>query len=305
MCCAVAGHGSYLRAGCGMNVEQRALNFDCHGDSLCGILSWPEQPRARGVLIVVGGPQYRVGSHRQFALLASSLAADGIPVMRFDYRGMGDSAGDARSFEAVDDDVRAAIDHFFCSAPGLQEVVLWGLCDAAAAAVFYAHQDARVTGLVLLNPWVRTEAGIAQATLKHYYLERLAQPGFWKKIVSGRFDSVAAGKSFLRLVGDAFIRGRKSCLPSHAISAAGSVSLPQRMLDGLQRFQGKVLFILSGDDLTAKEFSDLVAGSGKWKKILASSSVTRLALAGANHTFSQRKWRDQVACWTRDWMLRW
>jgi len=54
---------------------------------------------ACGVLIVVGGPQYRVGSHRQFLLLSRRLAAEGHPVMRFDYRGMGDASGAMRGFE--------------------------------------------------------------------------------------------------------------------------------------------------------------------------------------------------------------
>lgn len=54
-----------------------------------------------GLLMVVGGPQYRVGSHRQFVLLARDLAAAGIPVFPFDYRGMGDSTGQARDFEGI------------------------------------------------------------------------------------------------------------------------------------------------------------------------------------------------------------
>ena len=82
-----------------MNYEEQAITFDCHGASLYGIASVPQQSGARGVLIVVGGPQYRVGSHRQFALLARSLAAQGIPAMRFDYRGMGDSVGEPHTFE--------------------------------------------------------------------------------------------------------------------------------------------------------------------------------------------------------------
>jgi len=35
--------------------------------------------------------------------------------MRFDYRGMGDSEGEARTFESVQDDIRIAIDTFFQS----------------------------------------------------------------------------------------------------------------------------------------------------------------------------------------------
>ena len=46
--------------------EERALSFACRGAWLYGILSLPQAASApaRGVLIVVGGPQYRAGSHR-------------------------------------------------------------------------------------------------------------------------------------------------------------------------------------------------------------------------------------------------
>jgi len=72
---------------------EEALVFDCGGSSLIGVLSGAALAAERGVLIVVGGPQYRAGSHRQFTLLARHLAERGVPTLRFDYRGMGDSDG--------------------------------------------------------------------------------------------------------------------------------------------------------------------------------------------------------------------
>jgi alpha/beta superfamily hydrolase len=53
------------------------------------------------VLVIVGGPQYRAGSHRQFTLLARSLAEQGFAVLRFDYRGMGDSTGAMRDQQST------------------------------------------------------------------------------------------------------------------------------------------------------------------------------------------------------------
>lgn len=273
--------------------ERRALTFACGGHWLYGVLDLPAVPGARGVLFVVGGPQYRAGSHRQFALLARELAQEGCPAMRFDYRGMGDSEGDIRDFEQVDEDLRSAIDAFFKAVPTLTEVVLWGLCDAASAASLYAAGDARVRGLVLLNPWVRTEAGAAKATLKHYYRARLFDPGLWKKVVSGRFDYRAAAGSLGRLLGSA------------ATAKAAPAALPERMADGLERFEGQVLVLLSGADLTAHEFSDLAQADATWKNLLAAPRVTSKTLPKADHTFSRRSWHDQMAQWTRDWVRSW
>ena len=70
-------------------VEEKALVFDCENEQLPGIVHRPSAPAARGVVILVGGPQYRVGSHRQFILLARFLAAQNFAVSRFDYLGSG------------------------------------------------------------------------------------------------------------------------------------------------------------------------------------------------------------------------
>ena len=284
-----------------MMYREQALTFECSGASLFGIATLPEQPAARGVLIVVGGPQYRVGSHRQFALLARGLAAQGIAAMRFDYRGMGDSDGEARTFEDVDEDLRVAIDNFMAAVPGMTDVVIWGLCDAASAALFYGGQDARVSGLVLLNPWVRTSGGLAKATLKHYYRDRLLQPELWQKILKGRFEYKKALGSFSRLLRTAL--GVRKAAPAAGIDRA--LPLPDRMRAGLAGFEGRVLLVLSGNDLTAQEFSDLSQGSPEWQQLLGSAKVTRKKLAAADHTFSRRAWRDQVTSWTGDWLKSW
>ncbi|MFC0250910.1 hydrolase 1, exosortase A system-associated [Massilia consociata] len=282
-----------------MQFEERALAFPCHDAWLYGILSLPQPPQPRGVLVVVGGPQYRAGSHRQFTLLARSLAAAGTPVMRFDYRGMGDSDGEVRDFEAVADDVRAAIDRFFAEVPGLREVALWGLCDGASAAVLHAHADPRVTGLALLNPWVRTEEGAAKATIKHYYRDRLFDAGLWKKIARGQFDLVAAAKSFADNARKAFAR-RAAPAPGQS----GAAGLPDRVRAGLERFEGKVLLMLSEADLTAQEFSDIAAGPG-WRRLLSAPRFTRYSLPKADHTCSRREWHEQMVAWTLSWIRSW
>jgi exosortase A-associated hydrolase 1 len=280
--------------GLAVSHDERPLVFECEGESLVGILCGALSAAPRGVLIVVGGPQYRVGSHRQFTLLARHLADRGVATLRFDYRGMGDSDGAPRTFERVGADIRCAIDRFFADVPGLKDVVIWGLCDAASAALFYAHQDARVSGLVLLNPWVRTEQGIARAQLRHYYVLRLFQASFWTKLARGEFRFREAAGALRRAVGDALRRRR----PSNASAA----SLPERMEEGLRQFRGPALFILSGNDLTAQEFKDAVARSPGWKGLLGSERVNRRDLVDANHTFARRDWRDEVARLTEAWI---
>jgi exosortase A-associated hydrolase 1 len=288
-----------------LRYDQRAVRFACHGSWLYGVLCIPERSGPRGVLIVVGGPQYRAGSHRQFTLLSRHLAAHGIAAMRFDYRGMGDSEGEHPTFEHAGDDIRCAIDHMLSELPALREVILWGLCDAASAVLFYAHQDARVRGLVLLNPWIRTEAGTARTYLKHYYARRLLQRDLWRKMFSGRFGWRAALGSMLGTMAKAMTAGRRRPPPSPTAALPQAASLPDRMLAGLARFNGKVLLILSGNDLDAREFIDVTGASPAWQQRLRGAGVQQRHLVDANHTFSRSDWRNQVAAWTTDWIASW
>ena len=158
------------RPACG---PDRALRFDCEGESLVGILHQPaadQAGQALAVVIVVGGPQVRAGSHRQFVQVARALAGDGYPVLRYDVRGMGDSSGALRSFEHLTPDISAAIDQVLMQCPQVRQVVLWGLCDGASASLLYLAErngDARIAGLCVLNPWLRSELSLARTQVQH------------------------------------------------------------------------------------------------------------------------------------------
>ena len=84
-----------------MKYTEETTVFACAGEPQVGIMAVPETPEQIAVVVIVGGPQYRVGSHRQFLLLSRALASAGFAVLRFDYRGMGDSPGKLRDFQAV------------------------------------------------------------------------------------------------------------------------------------------------------------------------------------------------------------
>lgn len=279
--------------------REEAFTFPCEGETLLGLLhhgaaAAPAAAAAIGVIVIVGGPQYRAGSHRQFVHLARALAAAGHPVLRFDVRGMGDSSGALHDFEHIGPDIAAAIDALVARAPGVQRVVLWGLCDGASAALLYlhAHPDARVQGLALVNPWVRSEQTQAQVRVKHYYRDRLRSREFWKKLLRGG-------------VGAAAIRGlvQNVHLARRPIDP-GAPARPytQRMAQALAAFTGAVQLTLSGHDYTAREFEEHVRESAAWQAALQASQPTRQSLPEADHTFSSAADKALLAQQTISWL---
>lgn len=276
--------------------------FPGAGARLVGILHEAATAgRDQGVVIVVGGPQYRAGSHRHFVLLARSLAAAGYPVLRFDYQGMGDSDGQATDFEHIDGDIDAAVGLLLRHQPQLRRVVLWGLCDAASACLMHTPRDARVSALVLLNPWVRSEAGEARAYLRHYYIQRLLDREFWAKVARGRWGLRRSAGDLLRLV--ARLRAAKAA--GAGGGNAARLHFTARMAYAWEEFAGPVLLVLSGRDLTADEFRDWLQADARRPAWLQRPDSRTHTIAAANHTFASRDWRDEVARVTLEWLASW
>ncbi|MBA4175633.1 MAG: hydrolase 1, exosortase A system-associated [Leptothrix sp. (in: Bacteria)] len=278
-------------------VHEEVLAFDCKGERLVGIVSRPARTASDlAVLVVVGGPQVRTGGHRQFTRLCRALGAAGLPALRFDVRGMGDSSGALHAFEHIDDDIAAAIGALQAHSPNVRRMVLWGLCDGASAALMYtqAQADPRVAGLVMVNPWVRSTETLARAHVKHYYLNRLRQPEFWRKLLGGG----VASKALHDLLGN--LRAARG-----AATAAAAVQAPpfqERMLNGAEGFGGPVLWVLSGQDYTAKEFLELAAQEPRWQAVLRRAQAERLDFADADHTFSTRANEDALVSATLRWL---
>ena len=280
-------------------VRESALVFPCEGDRLVGVVSAGH--RDLGVVIVVGGPQYRAGSHRQFVLLARHLAAQGFPVLRFDVRGMGDSEGAQRPFDALTPDIAAAITALQSQQPQVRRVVLWGLCDGASATLLYLHErpDPRVQALVLLNPWVRSETSLARTHVKHYYRQRLLQREFWLKLFSGRVAG-AAVRGLLDNLRKA--RGGGGGGGGGTGSSAQALAFQQRMAAAWQGFGGRILLVLSGNDYTAREFQEFVKADPAWAGAMTRPGLTVHEAAGADHTFSRIADRLALELVTADWL---
>lgn len=277
--------------------QERPVVYLCAGETTVGIVH--DAAGTTGVLMIVGGPQVRAGSHRLYVLQARQMARLGLPVFRFDARGMGDSSGELPGFEGMTPDIVDALLQFRASCPQVREVVLWGLCDGASAALLSLPQLAEhgVCGLCLVNPWVRTPESEARTQVRHYYFDRLRQRAFWQRLFSGQ---VAVGT-----LSQAWKALRKA---RHARALdASPQAFPARMARAWEQFDGAVLLVLSENDYTAREFVDTLQSDSEWRGALNHPMLTRLDVAGADHTFSSiqasRALSDGFAQWIRRSLL--
>lgn len=164
---------------------RRLIAFPCEGDTVIGTLD--EGDGSVGLLIVSGGNEIRAGAHRGMGMLAARLATAGVPVLRFDRRGVGDSPGANRGYAESAADLAAAAAAFRADAPLVTRIVGFGNCDAATALALFGAA-AGIDAMVLANPWVVERAAgdlPPPAAVRAHYLSRLLNPRTWRRLLSG------------------------------------------------------------------------------------------------------------------------
>jgi exosortase A-associated hydrolase 1 len=248
---------------------RRLVSFECEGSNLWATLD--EAPGRAGVLIVSGGNEIRIGAHRGMARLAADLAVTGVPVFRFDRRGIGDSEGENAGFEGSGPDIAAAIACFRAQCPQMERIVSFGNCDAASALVL--HSIDGLSGLILANPWVIEETSDLPPTaaIRARYAERLRDPWEWWRLLSGEVNLAKLAKGLVKVA-----------RPAPTLTAS---SLPERVAVGLARVEGPVSLLLAERDNTA------VAFMAAWKDAAFDAARQRGDLAitpldSASHSFA-------------------
>ena len=255
---------------------EEGIVYRVQGQTSVGIHHFGQDNAATGVLIVVGGRQYRVGAHRQFVLLARELAKAGIPVFRFDMRGMGDSDGSPQHFLTNSEDIKAAMNEFKRHSPNIRNVVVWGLCDGATASIMSLDALEHVSGVMMVNPWVTTRLGAAKVQIKHYYYRRVFNTAFWKKLFGGKLDFASSLNSLSETTSLVFwsMLGRNE----------QSAELPALVLDAIEQFEGPVRIVISNSDLTAAEFYEYF--NQRYSKSTSLSDSVEIIHTDSDHTFS-------------------
>lgn len=134
-------------------IAMNPIHFGSRDRLLFGVYHVPEKGGSKGVVLCYPWGQEYLRAHRSFAYLARTLSAAGLHVLRFDYYGSGDSAGDSTdtSVSSWIADVGVAIDELK-DMSGLRSVSLAGLRLGGAVAALTATSRTDVSALVLWDP---------------------------------------------------------------------------------------------------------------------------------------------------------
>ena len=134
---------------------ERVVRF---GEDLVGILRLPGAltPGAPACLLLNTGVMNRIGPHWMNVKIARGLDAVGVPSLRMDLSGLGDSPpakSPLRADAQAVRDLQAAMDHVQQTL-GIDRFVIFGLCSGALNGYRLALADPRVAGLLMFDGFV-------------------------------------------------------------------------------------------------------------------------------------------------------
>lgn len=276
-------------------MNEVALRFG-QSAALVGVLTEPEVAAAGApaALLLNAGALHHIGPNRLHVDLARDLAAMGVPALRFDFSGIGDSGRRADQTPFLQSSVaetREAMD-LLADRLGVRRFLLIGLCSGGNVAFSTAVEDRRVVGVGLIN--VRghlhgddeeAEAYYRNRGMRRHYLRLATRSTFrwksWRKVLAGDVDY----RGFLRS-----LRG------FHAGERAFGKGGLAPELGELERRGVRLLHVFcEGEE--GLDYAYVVL-DGELERLGAPPHSRLELIAGANHTFtllwSQRRLRELV-----------
>jgi pimeloyl-ACP methyl ester carboxylesterase len=247
-----------LRVSCsGVDLRERPLTVETPDGPLFGILAEPlGEDRQLCAVLINAGAQRRTGPNRMWVEIARRWAARGVPTLRFDLAGIGDSDGDTAALEHVaaiyaqtyGRQARAALDAL--AARGLPErFLVLGLCAGGYWSLHTALADERVGAVVMLNPrsliWDERIYGRRRA---RELSERLLLASTWRKALRGELNMARHMETARALAG----RATSSIVERSERPAATSAQSIDRttalagILDRLRDRRQRLLLLFTG-----------------------------------------------------------
>jgi pimeloyl-ACP methyl ester carboxylesterase len=299
------------------------VTFQCEGCRLAGSMhhTSTDSHASLGVILLNQGPVDRAGSHRLYVKLANRLTQLGVPVLRFDSRGVGESEGawdDEMTRMSVRDvygriqrgawvpDAIAAIDYMRREV-GIDRIVLGGLCGGAATALFAGATHPAVEGIFVIGTPVtftstaRRVADLPEGVLKRdarRYLRKLVRPSSWARFLKLETDY----RTLVHVFGGQLQRRLRRLFGPVAPSENDVINLP--LLSALRaaiRRRTQLLFVFGQNDFLWQEFQQQLPSFLNDRNTLPFDLVT---ISDANHNLTEEPWQQVLFGAVESWMER-
>ncbi|MFQ6097910.1 MAG: alpha/beta fold hydrolase [Armatimonadota bacterium] len=274
------------------------VTFTSRGSKLFGMLHRPDSvgPDAIGAILLHGWSGNRRGPHDMLVAAAAACCVRGMPALRFDFRGRGDSEG--ALFEA---NLATMIEDTECAArmiremTGVKRLALIGICSGCEVAIGAAPLIPQVQALALWSaPMV---AASRAATRRRKQLANLAEYGrklfraeTWRKAFTGRLNVDLIKRA---------VTGKGGA--GESPGEDGERAAPQPDIPWRERFAAcprHVLFIYGGNDPVTpdaeahyRRMSQRDGHDARFHRV-----------SGANHSFFSLDWKREVIEVTLDWL---
>ncbi len=253
-------------------MEERFYWLENQGQRIASMLHIPSGAGPHpGVLMLHGFTGDKVGNHYLFVKTARALARAGFAVLRFDFRGSGESEGRFQDV-TVPGEIEDALTVFrwFARHEAVDEdrLAVLGLSLGGCVAAHVAGKDPRVRALVLWSA-VADLRGLSQSMMKGTPMPPPLGPQPDGTIDLGGY-----------LLGQGFLR---TLLQIDPIAALEPYKGPALIIHGTQ------------DEAVPTEHATMYA------RALGDRS-TLLWVEGADHTFNAHVWERFVIENTRDWL---
>ncbi len=250
---------------------QHFRQFKVKGQTIAACLHVPETTPAPGVVMCHGFTGSRTEAHLLFVKAAREMCATGMNVLRFDFRGSGESDGEFQDMTIAGEiaDAMAAVD-FMREQPTVDpaRIGLVGLSLGGLVAACTASRSEHVRALVL---W--------------------AAAGDLSKVFSSRdnWDELKAG-----LQRDGYVDHGAFRVGQGFYDDCARVNPLAELVD----YDGPALVVHGSEDATV-----IASHADLYMDALVSADKHKYIVAGADHTFSSIAWEQEAIGVTREWLV--
>ncbi len=277
-------------------VSERAVRFPSVDSDreLVGNLLLPDRSRTIGLVFVHGWSGVRGGPHGLLTATARELARHGFPSLRFDLGGRGESRGDglATALPGMAADLEAAA-RFLSRSSGIRTIVLFGMCSGGNVAIGSLPRLEGIAGLVLLSVYPFSDGDAFSRDMHrtwHFarvYWHKLGQAETWQRLLRG---DIRYRQVFNVLFGH-FRRHSAAREGRDATSEEAAPDAPPKKHLANLLCGAPCLMVYGAADPDA-------AAARKYYEEYALEHdlpVRFVEVPGANHNFSSRAWKAEIA----------